>query len=206
MPFIPAPDTAQVEVIASLFGQIIENILYFSVTGGFEPTQIAQLAATVADYWSSDMLPHLSDNYTLLRVEAKDISSDGQPSYTNTAHVGESGAISGGCLPGGSAFCVSFRSGLSGRSYRGRNFIGGIPLSNVSGNQVLSAWADPLVAVYAGINDAVDADLPGVFQAIVSRFHLGAPRTEALVSPVVSWVATDYNVDAQRRRLTGRGT
>jgi hypothetical protein len=41
---------------------------------------------------------------------------------------------------------------------------------------------------------------------IVSRQHNKVARTTAEVTPILTATVVDYNVDSQRRRLTGRGT
>jgi hypothetical protein len=56
------------------------------------------------------------------------------------------------------------------------------------------------------VPDYIADDLPDAVHVVVSRYHLGAPRVTGIATPVITYLATDNNVDSQRRRLTGRGT
>lgn len=205
MAFVPVPNAAEVDIIASLFGQIVENTLTFVSTGTFSPTQLLQLATTVGGWWVANMLPNLSSDYIYLRTEAKDISSVGGATAVNPTGVGTPGASSGSA-PGGTAAAVSFRTAFGGRSYRGRNYIAGVPISQLVGNQLFPGFLDAIVAVYNTLETALHADLPAADWCVASRYTAGAPRVAGITTQIVAAVATNYDVDSQRRRLTGRGT
>lgn len=207
MAFIPVPKTVKCAVIASLFGQTIANTLYFAFPDDPLASEVLQLAASVGEWAVGALCPVLSEDYVYKRTEATDISAEGMPAYTNTIGADTTGAIASVSAPGGTCLAVSFRSALGGRSYRGRNYVSGIPLAALEGNQLASAYVTGYVEAYeALVPDYVFDDLPAAVHVIASRYHLGAPRVAGVTTPVLTYLATNADIDSQRRRLTGRGS
>lgn len=206
MAFIPVPNVARADVIGSLFGQVVENTLYFLSPEPLIGSVVAQLAGSVAEWAVTRIVEELGDDYTYLRTETQDLSEAGLPIYTDATAVGTPGGDPSGCVPGNVTFAVSFRSGLGGRSFRGRNYVPGVPNQYIVGNQVNSGFVDEIVARYNLLPADVHDDLPELDWCVVSRYHLGAPRAEGVATPITTCVSVDYNIDSQRRRLTGRGT
>jgi hypothetical protein len=100
-------------------------------------------------------------------------------------------------------FCLSLRTEASGRSFRGRKYVAGVPQTKVAGNQIVSAWAgdiltamNDLIAVLSALNQVL---------TVVSRVADGIDRITAVTTAVANVTYTDLNIDSQRRRLTGRG-
>lgn len=206
MAFVPVPDTAECNVIGMLFGQIVENTLYFATEGGWLPSSIIQLAASVGEWAVGSLCAKLSHDYTYLRTEAKDISAPGMTTATNTTGTGTAGGNISDSAPGNVSMCCSFRTNLTGRSYRGRNYVPGIPTGGITGNQIDPVYFDTVVASYnAMVADYIADDLPDAVWVVVSRYHLGAPRVAGVATPVEVAIATNYDLDSQRKRLNGRG-
>lgn len=206
MAFIPVPNVVACDVIARLFGQIIENTLYFAFPDAPLVSQVGQLAASVGEWAVGGLCTGLSEEYEYLRTEATDISSEGQASITNTVGAGTTGSNTSGCAPGGTCVAVSFRTAFGGRSFRGRNFISGVPLDAIDGNQCTAGFDTGIVAIYESlVPDFIADDLPDAVHVVVSRYHLGAPRVTGIATPILSYLLTNRDIDSQRRRLTGRG-
>lgn len=207
MAFVPVPKTVSCAIIGELFGQSIQNVINLTFPDDPLASVVAQAAASVGEWAVGELCPILSIEYKYLRTEAQDISAEGMPAFTNVVGTGTEGGVASGSSPGGTCIAMSFRSGYGGRSYRGRNFISGIPLAEMDGNQISSTFGAALIAAYEALMpDYVFDDLPDALHTIVSRFHLGAPRVAGLASPVLTYLLTNLDVDSQRRRLTGRGT
>jgi len=204
MPFVPAANTAAIDVVFSLDGQIVENTLYYQATTTPGATELASLVEVVTAYIKDEILPFLHAAISLVRVVGTLIDVIDGLQYTSTTGLPAAGAGTGPLLPNNVSFCISFRTGLSGRSGRGRNYIAGINGDTVAGNTFDNTWANNLVTAYAGLQSVAGDD--GWQQVVVSRFTAGAPRTTALVSVVTSTLSTDHTVDSQRRRLPGRGS
>lgn len=101
------------------------------------------------------------------------------------------------------AYVVGFDTDLRGRSYRGRNYLPGIP----EGDQVApgvtnAAAAGGFVAAYAALA-AVETS-QNVTHVVTSHFNGGLARA-AGVNTEVTGYRGDLAFDTQRRRSVGRG-
>lgn len=206
MAFIPVPKTAICHVVGELYGQIIENTLTFAFDDDPLASQVAQLAASVGQWAVAELCQVLGAEYTYLRTEAQSMVSESSPAYTDTVGTGTTGAdLEGACAPGGTCAAVSFRTALGGRSYRGRNYVSGIPTERIVGNQVDSGYATSLVDAYEALMSYITDDLPDAVHVVVSKYTLGAPRVTGITTPILTYLMTNRDIDSQRRRLTGRG-
>ena len=207
MAFIPVPNTVRCDVVASLFGQIIENTLYFAFPDPPLSSIVGQLAASVGEWAVGALCTNLSNDYTYLRTEAQDISEEGAAALTDTVGTGTTGTSMNPAAPANVCAAVSFRTALGGRSYRGRNYVSGIPKASCEGNQCNSDWGAALVAIYESlVPDFIEDDLPDAVHVVVSRYHLNAPRVTGVTTPILTYLMTNLDLDSQRRRLTGRGS
>lgn len=206
MAFIPVPDGAEVVVHGKLFGQEIVNTLWFTETGAGAYTleELNTLVGAVADAWRDELLPELSHDYTFVYATATDMQAPGGLQATYATASPQPGGRVGDSLPGNVAYVVSFRTGHTGRSYRGRNYVAGIDDTAVSGNALSSAYSTAILTAYQAILSAAEA--LGAVPVVVSKYADGAPRTTALTTPITTVMAVDLNLDSQRRRLTGRGS
>lgn len=204
MAFVPVADTVLVEMRMGLFAQQIESTLYFRKVGGFSTPQMIGLANDLLIWWATQYNIPLSVDLTLREIVVTDLSTAIGPSVTVAAPFPLPNGVSPVAgLPGNVALCVSFRTLNRGRSFRGRNFVPGMPESAVIGNTV-----DPTVV--AAVQNAYNG-IPGAIVTspwdwvVVSRFTAGAPRVAGIATDVLTAVVVDPFVDSQRRRLTGRG-
>jgi len=211
MPFIPVLNTALVEVRMTLDGQHVENTMFAEQSIPWTDSLLGILCGVVKDWWIASYAPIVSDLVELREIVATDqtTATSGQFSLPS---AGETGGFPGGSAPSNVSYAVSFRTALRGRSFRGRNYIVGIPLSQLSGvNNVLSVYSDNAVAAYAAFGEALLVE--DMHWVVVSRFSgvnpstgKPIPRTAGVTTPVITVIATDLTLDSQRRRLPGRGT
>jgi len=210
MPFVPVENTALVEVRMSLAEQKVENTLWVLNSEPWDGGSLEELCSEVVTWWGASYATITTDQVLLREVVATD-----QTSLTSaTASVsGDSapGSHIGGTLPGNCSLAVSFRTAMRGRSFRGRNFVVGIPLEEMSStNQVQTEYQ-------SAVKDAYDAFATAISTAswtwvVASRFsgvdpdtHLPIPREAGVTTPITSVIVVDSIIDSQRRRLTGRG-
>lgn len=210
MAFIPVPDVALVEFRMLLDSQKVENTLYFQKSTGWDATSLDLAGVDLKEWWTDSYAPLVSDLVTLREVVLTDLETDTGAQAT-FAGAGAAGSQIGGSAPSNVSFAVSFRTALRGRAFRGRNYIVGVPLPQLSDiNHVESSWANDVVDAYFGlISLAAGFDAQWV---AVSRFsgvdpdtHAPIPRTEGIATPITSVITTDLTLDSQRRRLPGRG-
>jgi hypothetical protein len=210
MPFVPAEDTALVEIRMDYAGQKVENTIWVHLLeGSWDGPSLAGLAGVVKIWWAAEYGPLVSNAVTLTEVVATDM----------TTEVGAQSTLSGGGAIGGegsgaqvssTTLAVSFRTALRGRSYRGRNYIVGIPASAIENiNFATDAFVADITAAYEALLTALSAE--DFTWVIASRFSgtdedgKPIPRTTASLTPVTNIVCADNALDNQRRRLPGRG-
>jgi hypothetical protein len=96
------------------------------------------------------------------------------------------------------AMCISLRTNFTGRSFRGRFYLGGIDATNqLNAQNFTTAGA----AAFAGVmEDFIDA-LAAINQTlvVVSNYAAGVVRVVALATEIIS-VIVDTKIDSQRRR------
>lgn len=105
-------------------------------------------------------------------------------------------------MPNNVALVMSLRTGIRGRSYRGRVYVGGIPESNALGNNALAAYRDALVDRYDDLLIfAVGIGIPDAQLVVLSYFANGVVRASPVATPVSS-VTADTRFDTMRRRMS----
>jgi len=200
MAFQSVPDCAQGTIVTTLNGVTMNTTLGFAITGGgYNQANIDNLAGGLDNWWAAEVQPQLSTqcNYEQAEVRGLEFLSDLEAIANTNAGPGLNGNDP---LPALTAACISFRTGFTGRSARGRNYIPGLCISDMAANEnsidstVLTALKDAydLMAGY------VNAD--GWFHVVISRFTLGAARPTGVYKPVTSYLFTDTKWDTQRRR------
>jgi len=210
MAFIPVANTALVEVRFTQNGQNVENTLWFENAADPDSAALTTLAIAVRDWWDAELKPIVSSNVQLREVVATSMTTDSSPIGSSTPAEADFGGSTANIVPGNVTMSISFRTGLRGRSFRGRNYAVGLTEDQVTGNQFVTGLTALWQAAYFALIDA--AATAGWQWVVVSRFS-GVddsgdpiPRAAGVTTPVIDVVVVDDNVDSQRRRLTGRGT
>lgn len=205
MEFIPAPGVAQVEIRQRLFGQEVENVMYFKFDGATIPTpRLQTLALAVGNQWSVGILLLQSFEVSLREIYVTDLTTVTSPTYSYVfAPPGVGGSVANS-EPGGTTLSCSFKTAVRGRSGRGRNYFIGVPRTQVVGNQVLSGFADAVTTAYNGFVGADNVDTDFTW-CVLSRYSAGSPRPSGITFPVQSASVSNTAIDSQRRRLDGRG-
>lgn len=209
MAFIPGPKVAMVTVNTTIDEQELQNTLYFQLNApspNWTQLYLDTLVQDVRDYWASAWQPTASDRITFRSVEASDLTSaDGRVAAIDWG-LPATGAQSLALLPNNCSLAVSFRTSRRGRSYRGRNYIVGIPENQVVSNEVDGAWAEAARAFYEGILAQPWAQTGGLCTwGVFSRYANGSPRPVGVFEPITSVTLTNLIIDSQRNRLPGRG-
>lgn len=205
MAFIPVPDTVMAELRMAINGQQVENTLYFQKEGGWNVPGATQLANDLLVWWTTLLSVQLSEQLVLREVTVSDLNVVDSFQVTVPAPTpNPSGGVVGEAEPNNVSLTVSFRTGLRGRSFRGRNYVVGIPKEKTLNSQVISTFSAYMQGSYQGIPSAIT--LSGGTWVVASRFHANAPRVTGVSTPVTAVVVVDDFVDSQRRRLPGRGT
>jgi len=204
MPFQPVANVAQLRLEGTVDRQQTINDIYFEISGtGITLLNLFPLLANVSDWWQTQVVPQLSNNFSSVRVTATDLTTISGPSIEQaTAAVG---GVAVEAAPNNVAACVSFRTASRGRSFRGRNFVPGIPNSLITLNTLDSAFISALLDAYTLLVGA-GTFLPGWQWVVVSRQNAGVVRPSGLAIPVVSVTMVGNSVRSMRTREIGHGS
>lgn len=204
MPFIPATNVVQTELIYVWDGQICENVLHYQVPGGVTEASMFLIGATLVDWFDEALSPYMAPTIALTEVRMTDLTSEFAPGASFVAGLPIAGQSVAAALPNNVALSITKRTPFRGRAYRGRIYHMGLTETQVVDNQVIQVTVDILIAAYELIREIVDVggDIPMV---VVSKYQGSVPRAAALVTPV-SGFSTDGVIDSQRRRLPKRGS
>lgn len=195
MPPLVIPDTARVNVVWALSGQeYAVNVLHYNIGGAIgigAGTATALAAAIDTAFSASNLDGWLDSSVELARVGVRDLRVANQPEYN--APLSTFGTLSGDILPLQTSLCITLRTALAGKSYRGRTYITGFG----EGANTSVGTCDA-VAATAAVDFMTD---------LMSLTVLGNTWTLGVMSPtlgeindVVSVEARDAIWDTQRRR------
>lgn len=204
MAFQRVPFTVQVDVFFLLFGQRVENVYYCQFIDGVDAVTLSDVATAFNTWMEGTFMGNISVDCVYIggEVHNLDIEAGSILAFAPAAPV--AGGIAVSSEPGNVSFSVSLRTGVAGRSFRGRKYIAGMPTTQRVGNVVQPVWANDLINALNGLRSIL-LGINGVL-VVVSRIADGLQRLEALATPVNAITVADFNIDSQRRRLTGRGT
>lgn len=204
MAFIPIPEAIKASIEFTIGGQVVVITLGWKKGAPIIPDDLDALNAALDDWVSTHLFNVYSDDMSAIKAVSTDLTSESAPSRDRVFSPSIPGAQTGANVPQNVAAVISFITGQRGRSYRGRNYIPGIPVDAQPTTGVMtSTFANGILTAYAGLADVESAT--GLTHAVLSRFHNKAPRTTGVATPVTGYVV-NFNLDSQRRRLPGRGT
>lgn len=203
MAFQPVPNVAQVRVMGRIDGQLTINNTYWEISGGgITPVNLATLVAAMDGWAGGNLAVPLSDDWTYERTEGIDLTvANGAIANSSNPQAGSSSSES---APNNVAACMSFRTGFSGRSFRGRNYIPGIPNDQITLNTMLGPFQASLVVIYNFLIGA-GTFVAGWQWGVVSRRTAGALRPAGVFSPITSVQFTVPYVRSMRSREVGHG-
>lgn len=202
MAFIPANNlVVKAAINYTLFNDPIVNTLWFEKTdeAAWEFGTMEDLSVAIEDWLVANLMPILNQN-----LIAKSVYITRQASATDIFHERDFGGITGGVLgeglPSNVACSVKFSSGVMGRSFRGRNFVGGLSDSDVDGTVMDAAFVTDLVAAYGLLPTTVTA-MVAANHIVCSHYTNGAPRATAVTVPVVGYLVRKTKCNTMRTRV-----
>jgi hypothetical protein len=199
----PVPNGVEFEIHWTLDSQQCENRMFVDM--GAPPTDLtmASLGGAV-ETWVNDVYKlFLSSAITFTEILLTDKSVAGGAQVT--IPLGFNGSIGTETFPNETSFCVSLRTGLSGRSFRGRWYMPPPLLADrVGNNRVTADYVSASVnALQSLINSIADS---GFNAGVCSFVSGGAPRVPPVITRYTAAVAVDNILDSQRRRKPGNGS
>jgi len=203
MAFIPAVNGIQLCFQFLLGGQEVEFCLSLRKSAGaVTPTDLDTVSAAGHAWANSNFLANLASTIQHVATVATDMSvQGGQQSITTNA---TNGTVSGNAEVNNVALVVSERTAKRGRSYRGRAYVAGMPVSaRLNATDITTTAANNLADDFTTLQTTLDA--AGFDIVVASRQHNGVETNPAEQNEVIAFIC-DNHYDSQRRRLFGRGT
>lgn len=209
MAFIPALNTARVSVNMRLHGQKMQNVFHVQKASAWSEAELVDLANLFITWANDELATVQSTDAQYESVSARDMTTQEGLGVEVGFPPASGGDIANPGMPGNVALAVKHLTGLTGRSRRGRSFLGGIPENAQEGNEVTLAFRDAIDAVFEALLTALTT---AAFEWVVASFFHGVdagtgepiPRPTALLTPITG-TTVDLNLDSQRRRLASRG-
>jgi len=203
LPFIPFPNCAEV-VCQGEFGGTA-SYLTFGVRKGspMTTTDLEDIADLFGTWLSSNLLPELYDTMAFNSVKVTDLSDQFAPVFVGTNGLPASGSVTGASVTNQVAAIVSFKTAQRGRSFRGRNYVGGLPAAALlTTSSLTSTFISAIQDDYDELSLALGA--AGYDHVVLSRYENLVRRTTGVATRVDSYIVRPV-LGTQRRRLAGHG-
>lgn len=216
MPFIPAVNTAKVQVWQTLHGQKISNQFHVENSVPWGELSLEELAGNFITAWNLYIATVQSVNCQYDYVSARDMTTE----EGFGLQIGFP-ALSGGdrttpALPGNVAVACKLLTNFSGRNRQGRVFLGGLDEAAVVANELDTVYRNFIEDALRSVVQDINA---GVGDVVIASYYDGMelelnargenvwtpqPRPTALLTPVTN-VTVERYTDSMRSRLQGRG-
>jgi len=197
MAFQVVPDTIIVELRGENQTVPVENTFYYSYTTPPDESELETLLDALSAVYTASFKPLLPDGVTVTELYARDLGSEVAAQALVPVASGQ-GSATGDSMPSFNTIAISRRSGLTGRSARGRIYWLGLSESQVQGQVVMSTPRAAMLAAVLAWDAAASAQ--GFEPVIVSRYHNHVKRAEGVTYAIEGWSLTDFDVDTQRNR------
>lgn len=203
MPFVPAPNIVMCEILAQKDGQLIENRIMVNVFQEPVAANLTTLQNVLTSWCNLTYRTLLPADVTITGLKLTSLHEENAVQLqTALALVG---TVALPAAPNETTYCLSLRTGVSGRSARGRFYWLGLALANIgTTNRVGALFRTNATAGLQALVTQIAAE--GFAWVIVSFISGGVPRPGGPVYfPVLTVTTTDDIVDSQRRRRPGIG-
>jgi len=194
--FHPMISTVQVVIKSLMRGQFRENVIHYNYIPNGRPT-VAELLLLLGEVNTAvvtglqDVTSSLCNYYELT---ARDLTD----SVGNQAAlaINRSGSRGSSVAPGNVAVVMSKRTGIPGRSKRGRLYTHDLDETQLDGDNVTTALQALLVQL------GVDM----LLALVSSKYHPAVGSVKNGTSQPITSIQFDTLTDGQSRRLTGHGS
>lgn len=204
MAFQPVPNAAQVRLEGTLDGELCVTNLGFGLITPATVTalMLETLVTGVLAFATGPWIAALPAKYILNQVTGRVLDVQDGPQFEVSAGA-VPGELAGAILPNNCSLAVSFRTGLAGRTNRGRIFWPSFLESEVTDQRVGAVKQGDILDTM-GLLVGNNVVATGWTWAVISRKEL-VPDGPGRAVPITAVVLNDDVIDSMRRRLPGRG-
>lgn len=166
-------------------------------SGPLARIDLLNLAGAYLTAWNTAYRPNMCNPIILDQIQVRKLDPLDPQAVDSTTGLPSAGTAPGSEEPANVTLTLSWRTGLAGRKYRGRNYVAGIPTARVSATDTVDGLFVSQMSTLADNLYNAPINAGGMVPAI---FHLGPDTWTAIASYVIEAI-----LDSQRRRLPGRG-
>ncbi len=200
MAFQSAPECAEAVIQCTFGGVAVANVLNFrKLFDPYDQSAIDQLADTVDSIVASEYRTFLSSDVTYNGTLVRGLENELDLTAFNNDGAG-AGGLTDDSLPANVTLCATLRTGLTGRSARGRFYMLPTVVTQMTTPNTFAGAVG--TALTAFLDDLIIATAVFDWQLVVlSRFNAGVKRTVAINNRVRSVEVRNLTSDSQRGRL-----
>lgn len=203
MAFQPVPDCSLIELIFNYNAQSVENTFGVRTTGGITAIGLSVITNTVKNWWLDEMREQLSSDIQLVQVVGTYKGDPEGPQFIDATDLPSPGAVPTEGLPNGTALVIKLATENIGRSFRGRNYIPGLPQSAVVNSFYQPGQVVPVVNAYNTLIGQLE--VLGFPMVVISRKSNNVLRPFGIITNVTSATNVSMGTRSQRRRNPGIG-
>jgi hypothetical protein len=169
----------------------------YKASGPVLRIDLINLANAYKAAWDASYKGSMTTNIVLDQIQCRKLDPLDPQAYDSTTGLPSGGTVASPCEAANVTLTISWRTGLAGRKYRGRNYIAGVAEAFVT---ALDAITPAFLSAVSSVADYL-FNAPLVAGGLVPCvFHLGPDTVTQIQSYVIEAI-----IDSQRRRLPGRG-
>lgn len=198
MPLALVPHGIKVEAVGNQNGIPVVNTWHVDNGAAVLPSDLAAVANAFQTWFQAFPLPFMHSSYTLNQIIATSLESVGGIQHINTLTTANAGGNSTAPAAANAALVISWRTANTGRSYRGRSYMGALVNSDLADAQNVTAG---IAAAYAGQGAALISAITALGKKLVvlSRFVALVARVVPIMTEIIALIV-DTKIDSQRRR------
>lgn len=197
--FIPVDNTARFRLNFLHLNEQCMNVIHVRMGTAFAQADLENMAQIIAEWWDTNLKAQCSPSTALASIEATSLETEEDLRIIYTTGMPNVGTNASVAMPGGTTVAVRLTSAYSGRSKNGRLFHIGLTEASVTGNSLVPAVQDTLIAAYEELLAAINGYGNDASLVIVSYCNNGSWRTTG-GTVIVENASVDPYIDSQRRR------
>lgn len=217
--FVPVPNGLQVELVCTdQNADIQENSIWIKRSAPWTLSLIDAMCAAIASWFTTGDGTHsyqgqMCNFSELSALAARDHTTISSFSTVYQAGLPIVGSNATAAQAAGLTKSFTFRTGLAGKSYRGRSFFIGLAASHIlalDNNTLQTAFLTDMVDAWTSLIAAVTAADAEAVWAVCSRYYQPGgpstptvPRASGVTTPVLAVGYSNNLIDFQRRRAPG---
>jgi len=191
------PNGIKIEWNYTQNGIPIVNRMFVTKTTAPSSADLDDAIIAATDFYN-DLKTLQDDTCVLNNITATDVSVLNGTQTILPFTTGNTGTLSGVATAANAAMCASLRTNFTGRSFRGRFYLGGLGAGTVQDAQnfttTSAAQLGGFIADFITALNAINQTL-----VVVSNYAAGVIRVVALATEIIS-IIVDTKIDSQRRR------